>query len=136
MSDSNYYFTDPKSRGTEANPCLHFKLKPKPLSLCDSSLREDFRKFIESSDAQYDFQIKTRSTHYLCLLKSYKTLNELFLVALDENIVMISQFSMGDSNSGSLQGFSHSFEVPYKADLTAFEVFSDDRFLLIIIPRD
>ena len=135
MSDSKYYFTHRESRDSRTQECLHYKLKPMPLSHCDNYLKDDLRKFVELSDAQYDFQIKTRSSHYLCLLKSHKLLNELFLIGLDENIVTISQFALGDKSTGSLQGFSHSFEVPFEADLKAFEVYAEGKLLIIVIPR-
>ena len=66
--------------------------------------QNDLKEFMDVSDAHYDFQVKSRHSHYLCLLKSHKIINEIFLVNLDERIVTISQFSLGEEARVSLQG--------------------------------
>ena len=139
MSDSKYFLNNQKNRDNNCEGNLHFKFKAKPLNECLSDYKKlfqgDLKQFIDVSDSHYDFQVKSRHSHYLCLLKSHKIINEIFLVNLDERIVTISQFSLGEEARLSLQGFSHSFEIPFEADLRTFEVYSQEHILIIIIPR-
>ena len=132
MADPNYYFIH--NDQLEAKNNFNFKVKLKPFSNCDLDIFEDLRNFAEKCSSAYDFKIITRSTHLLCLLKSSEVLKEVLLVGTDENIVTISQFSV-EHRENSLEGFSHSFVIPFHTELNLFEFYAEGQFLAIIIPK-
>jgi hypothetical protein len=132
MADPNYYFIH--NDQAEAKNNVNFKVKPKPFNNCGFSILGDLRNFAEKCNSAYDFKIISKSTHLLCLLKSSEVLKEVLLVGVDENIVTISQFSV-ENIQNSLEGFSHSFVIPFHTELNSFEVYAEGQFLAIIIPK-